>query len=69
MRELFIRLIHIYQLWVSPFLGARCRYYPSCSHYTTQALHKHGTGKGAWLGLKRLCRCHPWAPGGHDPVP
>lgn len=62
-------LIRAYQYLISPWLGNRCRFYPSCSEYTVEALNKHGAGKGLWLGVRRVCRCHPWHPGGHDPVP
>nr|WP_068467490.1 membrane protein insertion efficiency factor YidD [Candidatus Protochlamydia phocaeensis] len=68
-KKIFIFLIKIYQLTISPLLGLTCRFYPSCSHYMIEALQKHGIFKGAWLGLKRIARCHPWNPGGHDPVP
>lgn len=69
MRMLLQALIRAYQYLISPWLGNRCRFYPSCSEYTVEALHKHGVGKGLWLGVRRVCRCHPWHPGGHDPVP
>lgn len=64
--QLFVRL---YQVCVSPFLGANCRYMPTCSAYALQALEKHGAVKGAWLSVKRVCRCHPFASHGYDPVP
>jgi len=69
MRGIATFLIRIYQLGLSPLLGARCRFYPSCSAYTLEAIERHGVPRGGWLGLRRLCRCHPWHPGGFDPVP
>lgn len=62
-------LVRAYQLILSPLLGPRCRYWPSCSHYTAEALKVHGPLRGGWLGLRRLLRCHPGAEGGIDPVP
>jgi putative membrane protein insertion efficiency factor len=64
-----IGLVKGYQLLISPFLGNNCRYYPSCSAYTIEAMEKHGPFKGIWLGLKRVGRCHPFHEGGVDPVP
>jgi putative membrane protein insertion efficiency factor len=61
--------IRAYQLLVSPLLGPRCRFYPSCSAYAVQALQDHGPLRGTWLAVRRLLRCHPWNPGGPDPVP
>lgn len=69
MKLLLLALIRIYQYTISPLLGRRCRFFPSCSEYTAEALEKHGALKGARLGLKRISRCHPWNPGGFDPVP
>lgn len=69
MRNILIGFIRIYQYAISPLLGANCRFSPSCSHYCVEALHKYGTVKGTWLGVKRLSRCHPWCQGGFDPVP
>jgi putative membrane protein insertion efficiency factor len=69
MKRLLIALLRTYQYAISPFLGRRCRYYPSCSEYAVEAVEKHGAIKGGWLGVKRVCRCHPWHPGGYDPVP
>jgi uncharacterized protein len=62
-------LIRAYQLLVSPLLGPRCRFYPSCSQYALEAVQRHGTLRGSLLALRRLARCHPWHPGGYDPVP
>ena len=61
-------LIRAYQYGISPWLGPHCRFTPSCSQYTLDAVTRHGLRKGLWLGLRRLLRCHPWHPGGHDPV-
>ena len=69
MKRLLIGLIRIYQYAISPFLGRSCRYFPTCSAYAVEALQKHGALKGGWLATKRVCRCHPWHPGGYDPVP
>ncbi|MDQ6526437.1 membrane protein insertion efficiency factor YidD [Nocardioides sp. LHD-245] len=64
-----VGLVRGYQLLVSPLLGPTCRYYPSCSAYAVQALQVHGALRGSWLAVRRLLRCHPWAPGGVDHVP
>ena len=69
MRKALTALIRVYQWVLSPFLGHHCRFYPSCSHYAIEAIDKHGPGKGVWLALKRIMRCHPWHAGGVDPVP
>lgn len=69
MRRFFILLISIYRYLVSPFLGANCRFYPTCSCYAQQAIQNHGVFSGSWLTLRRLSRCHPWHEGGLDPVP
>jgi putative membrane protein insertion efficiency factor len=66
---LFVALVRLYQLTLSPMLGPRCRFYPSCSAYAIVALERHGAVMGLWLGIRRLARCHPWHAGGHDPVP
>ncbi|WP_181950128.1 membrane protein insertion efficiency factor YidD [Moorella stamsii] len=62
---LFIRL---YQLFISPILGKNCRFYPTCSQYTLEAIGRYGVFRGSILAVKRLGRCHPWHPGGYDPV-
>lgn len=69
MRWLLVGLIRIYQIVISPLLGQRCRYYPSCSAYALEAIQVHGALRGTWLGARRLARCHPWSDGGYDPVP
>jgi putative membrane protein insertion efficiency factor len=66
--KILILPILVYQKLVSPFLGPRCRFYPTCSQYTKEAIQKHGI-VGAWIGIKRICRCHPFSKGGYDPVP
>jgi putative membrane protein insertion efficiency factor len=66
---LLIALIRLYQLLIAPGLPPSCRFTPSCSQYTLDAVRRHGALKGAWLGVRRLGRCHPWHPGGYDPVP
>jgi putative membrane protein insertion efficiency factor len=68
-RYLALALIRAYQLAVSPLLPPSCRFTPSCSQYTSDAISRHGLSAGVWLGVKRLVRCHPWHPGGYDPVP
>ncbi len=65
----FIWLIKFYQYVISPAIGPKCRYTPTCSHYTLEAINKYGVFKGIWLALKRISRCHPWGGHGHDPVP
>ena len=62
-------LIRGYQLFVSPILGANCRYAPSCSRYAVEAIDSHGAVRGSWLAVKRIGRCHPWGGSGYDPVP
>jgi putative membrane protein insertion efficiency factor len=68
-RTILIWVIRAYQFAISPMLGQTCRYYPSCSTYALQAIERHGVIKGSWLAVRRLARCHPWAPGGVDHVP
>ncbi len=69
MKYLLIGLLKLYRLLISPLYGNVCRYYPSCSAYALRAVSVHGAVKGSWLTIRRLLRCHPWAPGGYDPVP
>ena len=69
MRAILIALIRGYQWFISPMLGNHCRFYPSCSQYAREAIEIHGAWRGGWLALRRLARCHPWHPGGVDPVP
>ena len=65
----FIVLIKIYQLLISPLFPPSCRFIPTCSHYSLEALKKFGIFKGGWLSIKRILRCHPWGGSGYDPVP
>jgi len=69
MRHVIAALIRVYQWTVSPLLGPSCRFHPSCSQYALEALLRFGTLRGSVLAVKRLARCHPWHPGGFDPVP
>lgn len=69
MKQILIVVIRAYQLVLSPLMGSQCRFQPTCSHYAIEALQKHGAWRGSWLALKRIGRCHPWHPGGYDPVP
>lgn len=66
---MLLALIRGYQYAISPLLGRNCRYLPTCSEYAAEAVTKYGAIRGSWLGVKRVCRCHPWHPGGYDPVP
>jgi putative membrane protein insertion efficiency factor len=68
-KYVLIGLIKAWRLLISPLYGNVCRYYPSCSAYALRAVSVHGAVKGSWLTVRRLLRCHPWAPGGYDPVP
>ncbi|WP_426113769.1 membrane protein insertion efficiency factor YidD [Massilia sp. PWRC2] len=69
MKRLLVIALRAYQLLLSPMLGQRCRFYPSCSHYAIEAISTHGAARGSWLTVRRLGKCHPWHPGGLDPVP
>ena len=69
MRTLMILGIRGYQLFISPLLPAACRYYPTCSEYASEAIGKYGALRGGWMAIRRIGRCHPFRPGGYDPVP
>ena len=69
MKHVLLVLIGFYRYAISPMLGRHCRFEPSCSQYASQAIGEHGAVRGSWLASRRLCRCHPWHPGGFDPVP
>lgn len=69
MRTILIALIRGYRYLLSPLLGPSCRFAPTCSCYAQDAIARHGALRGGWLALRRLSRCHPWHPGGYDPVP
>lgn len=68
-RRLATAVIRAYQLLLSPVLPMSCRYSPTCSAYAAEAIGRHGVGRGGWLALRRLARCHPWGGWGYDPVP
>ncbi len=69
MKTLTVAAIRFYQAAISPLLGSSCRFYPTCSHYTYEAIETHGFFRGVWLGLRRIARCHPFNAGGYDPAP
>lgn len=69
MNKLLIGLLRAYQYALSPMLGRSCRFFPSCSEYAIEALGRHGALRGSYLAARRVLRCHPWNPGGYDPVP
>ena len=68
-KRLLITLIDGYRLLLSPFFGAQCRFYPTCSAYAREAIDVHGSVRGTWLAVRRILRCNPWCAGGVDPVP
>lgn len=67
-KKVGIGTILFYQKFISPLLPTSCRFYPTCSEYSREAIEKHGLVRGCWLGIKRILRCHPFYPGGYDPV-
>lgn len=69
MKRVLVFGVRAYQVVLSPLLPAACRYHPTCSHYAIEALEMHGALRGSWLAVKRIARCHPFRPGGFDPVP
>jgi putative membrane protein insertion efficiency factor len=69
MKKIALGLIRFYRLAISPHFRPKCRYYPTCSRYTYEAIEAYGAGKGIWLGIKRILRCNPFSQGGYDPVP
>ncbi|MBY0424624.1 MAG: membrane protein insertion efficiency factor YidD [Cytophagales bacterium] len=69
MKWIFVFLVRFYQLSISPLFPSSCRFTPTCSEYTKQAIIKHGAFSGIWLGIKRISKCHPWGGHGYDPVP
>lgn len=69
MKPLLLLLLRAYRLGISPLLGQKCRFYPSCSSYAIEAIELHGAARGSLLAARRVCKCHPWHPGGVDPVP
>lgn len=68
MKKLFIFFIRCYQIFISPLFPARCRFYPTCSAYAIEAIEKKGALMGTWMAIKRIAKCHPFHPGGYDPV-
>ena len=66
---ILVSILGFWHRWISPWLGPACRFEPSCSCYARQAIERHGTARGLWLGLRRVGRCHPFNPGGYDPIP
>ncbi|WP_291259689.1 membrane protein insertion efficiency factor YidD [Fusobacterium sp.] len=69
MKKIILLLIRFYQKYISIFLGKNCRFYPTCSAYTYEAIERFGIIKGGYLGVRRILKCHPFHPGGYDPVP
>lgn len=68
-RRMILKVIQFYQSFISPLLGSNCRFYPTCSQYTYEAIEKYGAWHGIGMGIRRIARCHPWNKGGFDPVP
>ncbi|MEL7023139.1 MAG: membrane protein insertion efficiency factor YidD [Pseudomonadota bacterium] len=68
-QRVLIAFVRTYKRWVSPLLGANCRYQPTCSQYCEEAILRYGVMRGGWLACRRICRCHPWGGHGYDPVP
>lgn len=68
-RHALMALIRAYQLALSPLMLTQCRFTPTCSRYTYEAVERYGAARGSWMGVKRIVRCHPFHPGGYDPVP
>lgn len=69
MKTLLLAVIRAYRLVLSPWIGRQCRFTPSCSEYASEAIERHGSLRGTWMGMRRIARCHPWHEGGFDPVP
>src|SRR5690554_1483117 len=69
LQAVFVGFIRLYQLLISPILGPRCRFVPTCSEYAIQAIKRFGVVKGSWLAIRRIIKCHPGNPGGFDPIP
>lgn len=69
MKGVILLLLRFYRKFISPLLGPKCRFQPTCSMYAMTAVEKYGAVKGGWLTIRRILRCHPWNPGGYDPVP
>lgn len=67
--KMLLGLLLVYRYAISPMLGSRCRFHPSCSVYASEAIERHGALRGSWLAVRRVTRCHPWNAGGYDPVP
>jgi len=68
-KSIVLLFLRCYKRWISPLLGTNCRFQPTCSTYATTAVDRFGVLRGGWLATRRIARCHPWHPGGYDPVP